>query len=135
MKNSLTIQSHIKVVLSLLHNLMVNNCEGMLCDYDVFPKSGILPLFKKLIKNQTKITLTQNWALEIFSITPYIAFKYIKGKDNLLAGSLTQLQRLGLYEKCPCEEDDQDQEITIFDEGESIEVTVNPESFSPQIQT
>ena len=36
-----------------------------------------------------------------------------------------------MYEKCPCEEDDQDQEITIFDEGESIEVTANPESFTP----
>ena len=56
-------------------------------------------------------------------------FKHIKGKDNILADSLTQLQRLGLYEKWPCEEDNQDQEITIFEEGESIEVTTDPESF------
>ena len=58
-------------------------------------------------------------------------FKHIKGKDNILADSLTQLQRLGLYEKCPCEEDDQDQVITIFDKGESIKVTVDQESFAP----
>ena len=74
--------------------------------------------------------LTQNWALEIFSITPYIIFKHIKGKDNILADSLTQLKRLGLYEKCPCREDDQDQEITNFDKGESIKVTADPDSFS-----
>ena len=30
-------------------------------------------------------TLTQNWALEIFLITPYITFKHMKGKDNILA--------------------------------------------------
>ena len=44
---------------------------------------------EKLIKNQTKNTLTQNWALEIFLITPYIMFKHIKGKENILADSLT----------------------------------------------
>ena len=42
-----------------------------------------------------------------------------------------QLQRLGLYEKCPCEEDEQTQEVTIFDRGESIKVKVDPDSFSP----
>ena len=67
-----------------------------------------MPLLKKLIENETKNTLTQNWALDIFLITPYITFKHIKGKDNILAESLTRLQRLGLYKKCPCEEDNQD---------------------------
>ena len=80
---------------------MVYNCEGMLCNYDVFPKmafylwdaevalrSNHVPL-EKIIKNQTKNTLTQNWPLEIFSSTPYITFKHIKGKDNILADSLT----------------------------------------------
>ena len=36
-----------------------------------------------------------------------------------------------MYEKCPHQEDDQDQEITILDVEESIEVAVNPESFAP----
>ena len=36
-----------------------------------------------------------------------------------------------MNERCPCEEDDQDHEITIFDEGESIKVAANPESFTP----
>ena len=63
-------------------------------------------------------------------ITSYITFKHIKGKDNILADSVIQLQRLGLYEKCPHKEDDQDQEITIFDKGESIKVAVDPDSFS-----
>ena len=36
-----------------------------------------------------------------------------------------------MYEKCPHKEDDQDQVITIFDEGESIKITANPESFTP----
>ena len=84
-----------------------------------------------MIKNQTKNTLTQNWALEVFSITPYITFKHIKGKDNILADSLTQLQRLGLHEKCPHMEDDQDQLITILDKGESIKNTPDPKSLVP----
>ena len=48
-----------------------------------------------------------------------------------MAESVSQLQRLGLYEKCPYEKDDQDHEKTIFDKGESIKVAVNPESFAP----
>ena len=99
-------------------------------DAEVTLRSDHGPL-EKLIKSQTKSTLTQNWALEIFLITPYITFKHIKGKDKILADSFTQLQRLCLYEKCPHDEDDQDQEITIFDKGESIEVTADPESFTP----
>ena len=33
--------------------------------------------------------------------------------------------------KCPCEEDNQDQLITIFDNGESIKITADPKSFVP----
>ena len=69
--------------------------------------------------------------MEIFSITPYITFKHIKEKNNILADSPTQKQRLVLYEKCPCEEDNQDCEITTFDERESIKVAEDPDSFSP----
>ena len=143
MKNSLTIQSHIKEAPSLLHNLnglqLWRNVTWLGClsekmafylqDTEVILRSDYTPP-EKLIKNQTKNTLTENWALDFFSITAYITFKHIKGKANILADSLTQLQRLGLYERCPHEEDDWDQEITIFDEGKSIEVAVNPESFA-----
>ena len=52
-------------------------------DAEVVLRSDHAPL-KKLIKNQTKNMLTQNWALEIFFIIPYITFKHIKGKDNIL---------------------------------------------------
>ena len=74
--------------------------------------------------------LTQNWALEIFLITPYTTFKHINGKDNILTDSITQLQRLGLYKKCPHEEDKQNQEVTTSDEVESIKITADSESFS-----
>ena len=122
---------------------MAYNCEGMLHNYDVFSKmafylqdtevvlrSDHAPL-AKLIKNQTKNLLTQNWVLGAFSITPYITFKHTKGKDNILSNSLTQLQRLSLYEKGPHEEDKQTKEVTIFDEGESFKVTADLDSFSP----
>ena len=69
--------------------------------------------------------------MEIFLITPYITSKLIKGKDSILADSLTQLKKLGLYEKCPCEEDDQDQEITILDKEKSIKVAADPDFFAP----
>ena len=42
-----------------------------LWDAEVILRSEDAPL-EKLIKNQTKNTLTQNLALEIFLITPYI---------------------------------------------------------------
>ena len=103
-----------------LHNLnsqqLWRNAMQLWCCF----KNGILPTRHrshlkvwswpswKLIKNQTKNTLTQNWTLEIFSITPYIMFKHIKGKEDILADSLTQLQRSGLYERCPQKEDDWD---------------------------
>ena len=105
-----------------------------LLDAEVILRSDHAPL-EKLIKNQTKNTLTQNWALEIFSITPYITFKHIKGKDNILADSLTQLQRLSLYEKCPCEKDNQDQVIAILDKGESIKAQQIQGHLHPQYQT
>ena len=56
---------------------------------------------QKHITNKTKNVLTQNWALEFFSISPHITFQHIKGKDNILADDLTHLQCLGLYEKSP----------------------------------
>ena len=48
-----------------------------------------------------KNVLTQNWALEIFTISLYITFQHITGKDNILADSLSHLQCLGLYERGP----------------------------------
>ena len=36
-----------------------------------------------------------------------------------------------MYEKCPCEENEQDQSITIFHKGEPIKVTADPKLFAP----
>ena len=44
-----------------------------LCDAEVVIQLDHVPL-QKLIKNKTKNVLTQNWALEIFSISPHITF-------------------------------------------------------------
>ena len=74
--------------------------------------------------------MTQNWALDIFSIMPYITFEHIKGKDNILADSLSHLQCLGLYEKIPPEKLGEDFGITIFDEGEIIYESAQPEDLS-----
>ena len=41
----------------------------------------------------TKDDKVNNWSQEILSITPYIKFEHIKGKENLLT-----LKTLGLYE-------------------------------------
>ena len=57
--------------------------------------------FQKLIKNKTKNVLTQNWASDIFSISPDITFHHIKSKDNILADSVSHLQCLGLHERSP----------------------------------
>ena len=37
-----------------------------------------------------------------------------------------------MYEKCSCEENDQDHLIIIFDKSEPIKITVDPKSFMPQ---
>ena len=73
-----------------------------LCDAEVVIQSDHAPL-QKLIKNKTNNVLTQNWALEIFSISPHITIQHIKGKDNILADSLSHLQCLGLHERSPQE--------------------------------
>ena len=39
-----------------------------------------------------------DWSQEIHSITPHIEFKYIKGKENVLADSLSRLRCLGLHD-------------------------------------
>ena len=74
--------------------------------------------------------LTQNWALEIFSISCYITFKHIKGKDNILEDSLSHLQCLGLYERSPPEKPGEEYNIMIFDEGETIHGHAQPEDFT-----
>ena len=89
-------------------------------------------LLKKLRKNKTKNVLTQNVALEIFSISLYITFQHIKGKDNILADSPSHLQCLGLYESgSPPEKPGEEYGITIFDEGETIYEHAQPENFTP----
>ena len=52
----------------------------------------------KFIYSVTKNDKVNNWSQEIHSITPYIEFKCIKGKENVLADSLLGLKSLGLYE-------------------------------------
>ena len=86
---------------------------------------------QKLIKNKPKNILTQNWDLEIFSISPHITFHHIKGKDNMLADSLSHLQCLGLHEKSPQKKPGEEYCVTIFDEGETIQEHAQPEDFTP----
>ena len=75
--------------------------------------------------------MTQNWALEIFSISCHITFQHIKGKDNILADSLSHLQCLGQYERNPPEKPGEEYGVTIFDEGETIHKHAQPEDFLP----
>ena len=99
-------------------------------DAEVILRPGHAPP-EKLIKTKTKNTLTQNCVLEIFVITPNITLKHIQGKDNILADRGTQLQRLGLYEKSPHEEDDQGQSNNdLWTKGESIKTTADPHNHS-----
>ena len=39
-----------------------------------------------------------SWSQEIHAITPHIEFKHIKGKENILADSLSRLRHLGLHD-------------------------------------
>ena len=91
----------------------------------------IMPHFRSSSKAKPKINLTQNWALEMFLLSPHITFQYIEGKDNVLLDSLSHLQCLGLYEKSPPEKPGEDYGITIFDEGETIQECAQPEDFTP----
>ena len=51
----------------------------------------------KFIYSVTKNDKVNNWSQEIHSITPYINFKHIKGKENVWADSLLRLKYLDLY--------------------------------------
>ena len=71
-----------------------------LCDAEVVIWSDLTPL-QMLIKNKIKYVLTQNGALKISLISPHITFQHIKGKDNILADSLSHLQCLLQYKRAP----------------------------------
>ena len=101
-----------------------------LCDAEVIIWSDHAFL-QKLIKNKTKNVLTQNWALDVFLILPHITIQHAKGKDNILADSLSHLQCLGLYEKSHPEKPGEEYGITIFDNGKTIQEHVQPEDFTP----
>ena len=90
-----------------------------------------MPHFRSSSKTKPKNVLTQNWAFEIFSISPHITFQHIKGKDNILADHLSHLQCLGLCEKSLPEKPGGEYGITIFDEGETIQEHAQPEDFTP----
>ena len=47
------------------------------------------------VTNNNKVNI---WSQEIYAITPYINFKHMKGKENMLANRLLRLKSLGLYE-------------------------------------
>ena len=51
----------------------------------------------KFIYSVMKNDKVNNLSQEIHVITPYINFEHIKGKENVLANSLSRLQTLGLY--------------------------------------
>ena len=46
----------------------------------------------------TKNDKVNNWSQEINAITPCTGFEHIKGKDNVLADSLSRLKTSSLYE-------------------------------------
>ena len=66
----------------------------------------------------------------MFSITPYITFQHIKGKDSILADSLSHLQCLELHEKSPPEKPGEQFGVTLFDEGGIIYENAQPEVFT-----
>ena len=53
-------------------------------------------------------------------IPHYIAFKHIKGRDNILANSLSRLKTLGIYEANGCEEPGGDYGKSIFDTDSDV---------------
>ena len=56
-----------------------------------------------------------NWSQEIHTITPYIDFEHITGKDNVLEGSLSRLISLGFYENNDPKEPGSEYGKSIFD--------------------
>ena len=52
---------------------------------------------------------------EIYTITPHIEFKHIKGKENILADSSSKLKTLGLYETNTPEKEGHEYGKSVFD--------------------
>ena len=55
-----------------------------------------------------------NWSQKIHTITPYIEFKHIEGKENILADSLPRLKTLGLYETNTPEKEGHENSKSVF---------------------
>ena len=55
-------------------------------------------LIQKCVYSVTKNDKVNNWSQEIHSISPHIEFEHNKGKENVLADSLSRFRCLGLHE-------------------------------------
>ena len=69
----------------------------------------------KFIYSVMKNNKVKNWSQEIHAITPYIDFEHIKGIENILAGSVSWIQTLGLYEAKASKKDGHEYGESIFD--------------------
>ena len=67
--------------------------------------SKVIMLPGKFVYSVTKNDKVNNWSQKMHTITPHIEFEHIKGKNNVLADSLSKLRHLGL-------QDDNDPEET-----------------------
>ena len=52
----------------------------------------------KFVHSVMKNNMVNNWSQESHTITPYIEFEHIKGREIILADSLSRLKSLGFYE-------------------------------------
>ena len=72
-----------------------------------------------------------NWSQEMHDITPHTEFGYIKGKNNLLADSLSGLRHLGLQDDNDPERPGQEYGKTIFETDENIIHSLDDDQKTP----
>ena len=72
------------------------------------------PLWK-FVYSVTKTDKENNWSQKIHAIIPHIESKHIKGKENILANSLSRLRWLGLHDDNDLEKPGQEYGKSIFD--------------------
>ena len=79
----------------------------------------------EILPSLTKNNKVNNWSQEMHAVTPHIEIEHMKGKDIVLADSLSRLRCLGLHDDNDPEEPGQECDKSIFETDVNIKLSLD----------